>query len=63
MASLSMQGNTTPLPCPDWVFSGSNVHIAKDRSWFGDDYVAFSSHLADGLLIDGIGSVILPVKR
>ncbi|KAK4163788.1 zinc-binding domain-containing protein [Cladorrhinum sp. PSN259] len=63
MASMLTQGNMPSLPCPDWVLSSSNVHVARDRSWFGNDYVAFRSHLADGLVIEGVGSVTLSVKR
>lgn len=58
------QSKKPVLPCPDWVFaSGSNVHVAKDRSWFGDDYTPFRSVLADGLQVEGIGTVDLPTKR
>lgn len=52
------------MPCPDWVFSSlSNVHIAKDRFWFGDDYTPWPSVLQNGLRVEGIGSVTLPTKR
>ncbi|EWZ52209.1 hypothetical protein FOZG_02006 [Fusarium oxysporum Fo47] len=30
--------------CPSWVYSpDSNIHITRDREWFEDDYMAFSS--------------------
>ncbi|RYP81276.1 hypothetical protein DL770_005942 [Monosporascus sp. CRB-9-2] len=57
------------LPCPSWVWSNnSNVHAAKDRSWFGADYTPLSStvgHLMAGseTPVLGIGTVELPVKR
>ncbi|KAK0730102.1 zinc-binding domain-containing protein [Lasiosphaeris hirsuta] len=58
------QGEKSPLPCPDWVLaSDSNVHVAGDRSWFGGDYTAFNSVLADGSQVEGIGTVDLPTKR
>ncbi|KAJ5364030.1 uncharacterized protein N7496_009743 [Penicillium cataractarum] len=52
------------LPCPAWVWSNlSNVHVAKDRSWFGNDYTPFESFLEDGLIkVIGVGTVDLPVK-
>ncbi|OAA66262.1 hypothetical protein ISF_04100 [Cordyceps fumosorosea ARSEF 2679] len=72
-----MMNNT--LPCPAWVYSTeSNVHRAKDRSWFGDDYQPISSVLEPkpttsggggrpssslGGAVIGIGTVELPVKR
>lgn len=37
--------------------------VAKDRSWFGDDYLPFKSVLENGLLVEGIGTVELPTKR
>ncbi|TQV99086.1 hypothetical protein IF1G_01301 [Cordyceps javanica] len=59
------------LPCPAWVFSAdSNVHRARDRSWFGDDYQTISSVLgvkhasaSPGAAVIGIGTVELRVKR
>ncbi|KAK3358725.1 hypothetical protein B0T25DRAFT_563800 [Lasiosphaeria hispida] len=39
------------------------VAVAKDRSWFGDDYTAFRFVFGNGVLVEGIGSVKLPVKR
>ncbi|CVK84802.1 uncharacterized protein FMAN_01729 [Fusarium mangiferae] len=31
-------------PCGSWVYSPkSNIHITRDREWFEDDYMAFSS--------------------
>ncbi|KAF4984518.1 hypothetical protein FZEAL_314 [Fusarium zealandicum] len=57
------------LPCPSWIWSNnSNVHVAKDRSWFGDDYTPLKSTVGS-LMVDihtpviGIGTVELPVKR
>lgn len=66
MASLQ-RSHQTDLPCPTWVFSnGSNVHVAKDRSWFGDDYVpldsAFNSTIGPPTKVIGIGTVDLPTK-
>ncbi|KAK0624134.1 zinc-binding domain-containing protein [Immersiella caudata] len=53
-----------PLPCPDWVLSSlCNVHIARDRPWFGQDYTPFPSILACGLRVEGVGSVELPTKH
>ncbi|KAM6508473.1 hypothetical protein FALCPG4_018320 [Fusarium falciforme] len=57
------------LPCPSWIWSNnSNVHAAKDRSWFGADYIPLNSmvgHLMGGIQtpVVGIGTVELPVKR
>ncbi|KAH7113672.1 hypothetical protein B0J13DRAFT_515379 [Dactylonectria estremocensis] len=57
------------LPCPSWIWSNnSNVHAAKDRSWFGADYTPLDStvgHLMGGIQtpVVGIGTVELPVKR
>ncbi|KAH7013687.1 hypothetical protein EDB80DRAFT_710707 [Ilyonectria destructans] len=66
--SLGRETDAAALPCPAWVWSNnSNVHVAKDRSWFGDDYVPFES-FATGLIhtskmkVVGVGSVTLPVK-
>ncbi|CAG7558039.1 unnamed protein product [Fusarium equiseti] len=57
------------LPCPSWVWSNnSNVHAAKDRSWFGADYTTLDS-VAGSMTgetrapVVGIGTVELPVKR
>ncbi|KAJ3495963.1 hypothetical protein NLG97_g3016 [Lecanicillium saksenae] len=56
------------LPCPSWVMSTrSDVHIAKDRSWFGDDYKTISSFIHGPLKderapVIGVGTVILTVK-
>ncbi|CZR49933.1 uncharacterized protein FPRO_16138 [Fusarium proliferatum ET1] len=66
MASLQ-RTHQDILPCPTWVWSNnSNVHVAKDRSWFGDDYVSLNSAInsATGTPIEviGIGTVDLPTK-
>ncbi|RTE67980.1 hypothetical protein BHE90_017643, partial [Fusarium euwallaceae] len=64
--SSTMAGS---LPCPSWIWSNnSNVHAAKDRSWFGADYTPLNSmvgHLMGGIQtpVVGIGTVELPVKR
>ncbi|KAI9162894.1 hypothetical protein HJFPF1_04489 [Paramyrothecium foliicola] len=56
------------LPCPAWIFSNnSNVHVAKDRSWFGDDYIPFQSSITHAFLggtvqVVGVGTVNLPTK-
>ncbi|CAH0038091.1 unnamed protein product [Clonostachys rhizophaga] len=56
-----------PLPCPSWIFStGTNVHVAKDRSWFADDYTSIESFIegrfGDQLPVIDIGTVNLPTK-
>ncbi|EXA29337.1 hypothetical protein FOVG_19161 [Fusarium oxysporum f. sp. pisi HDV247] len=63
----SRRNEQASLPCPAWVWaSGSNIHVAKDRSWFGDDYTPFESYVrsADGseLKVIGIGTVTLLTK-
>ncbi|OAA77407.1 hypothetical protein LEL_04230 [Akanthomyces lecanii RCEF 1005] len=60
----------SPL-CPAWIYSAtSNIHRAKDKSWFGADYQPIksslgphnvSSSLHDAVL--GIGTVEILVKR
>ncbi|KAG7289124.1 hypothetical protein NEMBOFW57_005487 [Staphylotrichum longicolle] len=62
MASSS----TATLPCPDWVLSSnSDVHVARDRSWF-TTYTPFqtyiTSHSGDSVDAIGVGDVVLPVK-
>ncbi|CEJ54184.1 hypothetical protein PMG11_00505 [Penicillium brasilianum] len=59
----------TRLPCPSWVFSNfSNVHVARDRSWFTDEYTPFETFFEDDSFVTtqvkviGVGSVNLPVK-
>lgn len=41
--------------------------MAKDRSWFGDDYTPYASEVQDNLgnflRVVGVGSVALPIKR
>ncbi|KAF7547490.1 hypothetical protein G7Z17_g7710 [Cylindrodendrum hubeiense] len=66
--SSTRETDTASLPCPAWIWSsGSNAHVAKDRSWFGDGYVPFQSFITDIMgnetKVVGIGSVVLPVKR
>ncbi|RBR11205.1 uncharacterized protein FIESC28_09089 [Fusarium coffeatum] len=57
------------LPCPSWIWSNnSNVHAAKDRTWFGADYTPFDSMVGSmagetRTPVVGIGTVELPVKR
>ncbi|VUC29824.1 unnamed protein product [Clonostachys rosea] len=56
-----------PLPCPSWILStGTNIHVAKDRSWFADDYTPVQSfvqsHVGGRLPVIGIGTVNLPTK-
>ncbi|KAJ5584608.1 uncharacterized protein N7459_004408 [Penicillium hispanicum] len=67
MAPFPQRNEQSTLPCPSWVFSNnSDVHVAKDRSWFGDDYTPFASSFHDisGNMIEvvGVGSVTLPTK-
>ncbi|CEI61910.1 hypothetical protein FVEN_g2960 [Fusarium venenatum] len=63
MASLQRQDQAN-LPCPAWVWSNNhNVHVAKDRSWFGDDYVSIDSAINNGATqVVGIGTVELPTE-
>ncbi|KAH7114850.1 hypothetical protein EDB81DRAFT_295166 [Dactylonectria macrodidyma] len=66
MAS-SRREEQASLPCPAWVWSsGSNIHLAKDRSWFGDDYTPFDSFIKNTAVSEttvvGIGTVNLPTK-
>ncbi|KAJ5232169.1 hypothetical protein N7468_005125 [Penicillium chermesinum] len=65
-SSLNDTGDAL-LPCPTWLWStNSDVNVAKDRSWFGDDYVPFKSFFTtlsgDAVEVVGIGSVDLPVQ-
>lgn len=60
--------NAANLPCPAWVFaSGSNVDVAKDRSWFVT-YVPFRSKIVpsvvggEELAVHGVGAAEIPVK-
>ncbi|KAL5366367.1 hypothetical protein BJX96DRAFT_31768 [Aspergillus floccosus] len=67
MASSSQQKYQASLPCPSWIWSNnSDVHVAKDRSWFGDDYIPFESFVQNmfggTVPVIGIGSVDLPTK-
>ena len=41
----------------------SRYSVAKDLTWFGNDYIAFISVLANGLRVEGIGTVDLLTKR
>ncbi|KAF4985819.1 hypothetical protein FDECE_16292 [Fusarium decemcellulare] len=58
-----------PLP-PSRVLTNYRLSVAKDRSWFGDDYVVFRSSIdyatpnetfVAGVI--GVGSVLLKTKR
>lgn len=67
MASSSRRNEQVSLPCPAWVWSNnSNVHVAKDRCWFGDDYTPLVSFFTDmvgnSIEVVGIGTVDLPTK-
>ncbi|KAH7230882.1 hypothetical protein BKA59DRAFT_535803 [Fusarium tricinctum] len=61
--TLSRTNKQASLPCPAWTHQAS---AAKDRSWFGDDYMPFESYVrsADGseLKVIGIGTVALLTK-
>ncbi|KAJ5164483.1 uncharacterized protein N7500_006313 [Penicillium coprophilum] len=62
MASVPRQPGNPPPPCPAWVFSiHSNTHVAKDRCWFGIDYIPFKSHVTDmaggSVEVIGMGTV------
>ncbi|RJE25155.1 hypothetical protein PHISCL_02494 [Aspergillus sclerotialis] len=59
------QTKENAFPCPAWVFSNnSNVHVAKDRCWFGDDYTPIESFVTDmlgnSIKVVGMGTVNLP---
>uniref|UniRef100_A0A8H7KDV8 Uncharacterized protein n=1 Tax=Bionectria ochroleuca TaxID=29856 RepID=A0A8H7KDV8_BIOOC len=65
MAPLKREEDS--LPCSSWMFStGTNVHVAKDRSWFADDYKPFEtfveSRLGVRLPVIGIGTANLATK-
>ncbi|KAI5464228.1 hypothetical protein BGZ63DRAFT_401194 [Mariannaea sp. PMI_226] len=67
MPSPSQTNGHSPLPCPSWVYSNhSDTHVAKDRSWFGDDYLHFESFFDDMMgfasHVVGVGTVVLPVE-
>ncbi|KAJ5939907.1 hypothetical protein N7516_000075 [Penicillium verrucosum] len=56
-----------PPPCPSWVWSSaSDTHAAKDRCWFGDDYIPFKSYVTDiaggWVEVIGMGTIILPTR-
>ena len=61
---------TGPAYNVDWVFaSNSNIHIAKHRDWFST-FTPFRTEFFDaygmsktGTKVEGIGDVILPVKK
>ncbi|KAJ5189578.1 hypothetical protein N7491_005910 [Penicillium cf. griseofulvum] len=64
MATNGEYPERAPPPCPDWVFSNtSDTHVAKDRCWFGADYIPLSSHVTDmaggSAEVIGIGTVNL----
>ncbi|KAK3681021.1 hypothetical protein B0T22DRAFT_445713 [Podospora appendiculata] len=58
-------------PCPDWVISlDCDVHIARDRAWFGNDYRPYKTTVvplppsnSPPLQAIGIGTVILSLQR
>ncbi|CAI7644617.1 unnamed protein product [Penicillium glandicola] len=57
MAAMGQRPEGPPPPCPSWVFSNnSDTHVAKDRCWFGKDYVPFRSYVTD--LTGGVVEVI-----
>ncbi|KAI5456699.1 hypothetical protein BGZ63DRAFT_467867 [Mariannaea sp. PMI_226] len=65
--SLWSQRVPISLPCPVWLWSNtSNIHVAKDRSWFNEDYTAIDSFISTvgggKVQVIGIGSVNLPTK-
>ncbi|CAI7595158.1 unnamed protein product [Penicillium palitans] len=56
-----------PPPCPSWVWSSaSDTHTAKDRCWFGDDYIPFRSYVTDiaggWAEVIGMGTIILSTR-
>ncbi|KAK7427759.1 hypothetical protein QQZ08_005697 [Neonectria magnoliae] len=62
-----MASSNALLPCPSWIWSNnSDIHAAKDRSWFGDDYTPLNSFVNDimggSTQVVGIGTVDLPTK-
>ncbi|KAF7552747.1 hypothetical protein G7046_g7313 [Stylonectria norvegica] len=63
-----MATGQTPLACPDWVWSNnSTAHVAKDKIWFGSDYIPFETEITDRfggrVRAIGVGTVELPTKR
>ncbi|KAJ5383552.1 hypothetical protein N7517_001463 [Penicillium concentricum] len=64
MASMPQNPPRPPPPCPSWVFSNtSDTHVAKDRCWFGKDYIPFRSYVTDitggPAVVIGMGTVNL----
>ncbi|KGO58989.1 hypothetical protein PEX2_093440 [Penicillium expansum] len=64
MASMPQRPVRPPPPCPSWVYSNnSDTHVAKDRCWFGQDYIPFKSHVTDiaggSVEVIGMGTVNL----
>ncbi|KAJ5513202.1 hypothetical protein N7463_002754 [Penicillium fimorum] len=68
MASMPENIQRLPPPCPAWVFSNnSDSHVAKDRCWFGKDYIPFRSYVTDmtggSVEVIGMGTVNLATMR
>ncbi|KGO72140.1 hypothetical protein PITC_075780 [Penicillium italicum] len=64
MASMPQVSERPPPPCPSWVYSNnSDTHVAKDRCWFGQDYIPFRSYVTDiaggSVEVIGMGTVNL----
>ncbi|CDM35363.1 hypothetical protein DTO013E5_7865 [Penicillium roqueforti] len=58
MASMPVRPDRLPPPCPSWIYSNnSDTHTAKDRCWFGTDYIPFRSYVTDiaGGMVEVIG--------
>ncbi|KAJ5405467.1 hypothetical protein N7465_006751 [Penicillium sp. CMV-2018d] len=67
MTSMPEKPRRPPPPCPSWVWSSnSDTHAAKDRCWFGDDYIPFRSYVTDiagGCAeVIGMGTIILSTR-
>ncbi|KAF4464128.1 signal sequence receptor alpha subunit [Fusarium albosuccineum] len=64
-----LECDALPLdPCPTWIFcSYYDFHVAKDKSWFADDYIPvrreYTTRKGDTGKGLGVGTVVLPVKR
>ncbi|KAJ5603639.1 hypothetical protein N7537_006595 [Penicillium hordei] len=67
MASMPKKPKRPPPPCPSWVWSStSDTHTAKDRCWFGDDYIPFKSYVTDiaggWVEVIGMGTITLSTR-
>ncbi|KAI8725534.1 hypothetical protein NCS52_00124800 [Fusarium sp. LHS14.1] len=56
-----------PVVCPAWVFIPfANVHVARDRAWFKDDYVPyrtqFTNSQGEEFTAIGIGTVAITIE-